>query len=64
MFNPPEDDCANAPLAYTIDEASAVTSLARTTLYDLMKSGTLPYRTVAGRRRLLRRDLLTLLTSA
>jgi excisionase family DNA binding protein len=55
------EDCGSAPLAYSVTEAAQAVGLSRTTLYDLMRSGTLPSRKVAGRRLLLRRDLLDLL---
>jgi excisionase family DNA binding protein len=48
-------------LAFTIDQACAAAGLGRNSIYDLMNSGTLPSRRVAGRRLILREDLLAVL---
>lgn len=55
MFN--QSDCPNHPLAYSIKEASAVSGLSRTTLYELRKSGLLSMVKV-GNRTLIRHDAL------
>ena len=39
-----------AAFTYTVDDACALSGLGRTTLYELMKSGELATRVVAGRR--------------
>jgi excisionase family DNA binding protein len=44
-------------IAYTINEACSATGLSRTTLYELMNSGKLPYSLVGTRRRILRESL-------
>lgn len=46
-----------ARLAYSIEEATKLTSLGRSTLYILMSEGRLPYVQI-GRRRLIRHDSL------
>ena len=51
-------------LAYTVDQACWAAGLGRNSLYDLMNSGTLPSRRVAGRRLILREDLLAVLRGA
>ena len=44
-------------LAYRIDEATSVSGLGRTSIYDAIKSGSLKSVYVAGRRLILRDDL-------
>lgn len=44
-------------LAYSVTEAAAVTGLGRTTLFALMRSGTLPSFTIRRRRLIARADL-------
>ena len=51
-------------LAYTVDQACWAAALGRNSLYDLMNAGTLPSRRVAGRRLILREDLLAVLRGA
>lgn len=48
-------------LAYSLREASEVTSLSRSTLYNLAKDGKLSIRKVAGRSIILRDDIMTLI---
>lgn len=49
-------------LAYRIDEAVAASGLSRSTLYALIGNGTLPSVRVAGRRLILKDDLVAFLT--
>lgn len=56
-----DDECLNAPIAYSVAEAVRVTGLGRTTLYGMMSQGRLPFRKVGNRTLLLRRDLLGIL---
>ena len=60
------DQAARTPplrLAYSVAEAAEATGLGRTTLYNLISSGTLPSRKI-GKRRVIRRvDLEELISS-
>jgi excisionase family DNA binding protein len=49
-------------LAFRIDEAVVASGLSRSTLYNLIAAGTLPSVRVAGRRLILKADLIKLLT--
>lgn len=55
------DASARPCLAYSVAEACRVTSLSRSTLYNLSKVGRLPIRKVAGRSLILEADLRRLL---
>lgn len=50
-----------ARLAYSVAEAAALTSISRSKLYELMKSGVLGSIKISGRRLLTREHLATLL---
>ena len=50
-------------LAYRIDDAAVVSGLSRSTLYELIKSGTLRSVKISGRRLITRTALLELLGS-
>jgi excisionase family DNA binding protein len=56
----PQDAAAN-PLAVSIQDGSKRTNLGRSTLYELMAAGELPYVQIRGRRLLLVDDLAALL---
>jgi predicted DNA-binding transcriptional regulator AlpA len=49
------------PLAYRIRHVMALTNIGHSKLYEMMATGELPYRIVAGRRLILRRDVLKLI---
>lgn len=49
-------------LAYRIDEAVSASGLSRSTLYALIANGALPSVRVAGRRLILKDDLVAFLT--
>jgi len=51
-------------IAYTLDEACLVIGLGRNSIYNLINEGTLPSRKVAGRRLILREDLLAIARGA
>jgi excisionase family DNA binding protein len=61
MFTPCRPD-ADLKLAFRIDEAVAASGLSRSTLYNLIAAGTLPSVRVAGRRLILKADLVKLLS--
>lgn len=48
-------------LAYSVDEAAAITGLSRDLLYDQMRAGRLPYLKVGRRRIITRQHLETFL---
>lgn len=52
-----ERDCTQQRLAYSVAEAGELTGLGRTTLYELNKTGRLPFVKV-GKRTLIRHDAL------
>ena len=45
------------PIAFNLKDAAFYSSLSRSRLYDLIRSGELPSLTVGGRRMILRADL-------
>jgi excisionase family DNA binding protein len=45
------------PIAFNLKDAAIYSSLSRSRLYDLIRSGELPSLTVGGRRMILRADL-------
>jgi len=47
----------NQKISLTYDEASALSGLSKSTLFNLMKTGLLPYSKVSKRRLILRKDL-------
>jgi excisionase family DNA binding protein len=49
-------------LAYSVDEAAAITGLSRDLLYDQMRAGRLAYLKVGGRRIITRQHLEAFLT--
>lgn len=49
-------------LAYSVDEAAAITGLSRDLLYDQMRTGKLPYLKVGRRRIITRQHLVAFLT--
>ena len=51
-------------LAYSVDEAAAITGLSRDLLYDQMRAGTLAYLKVGRRRIITRQHLEAFLTRA
>lgn len=57
-----EVDYVGIKLAFRIDEAVAASGLSRSTLYALISAGTLPSVRVAGRRLILKNDLVALLS--
>jgi excisionase family DNA binding protein len=52
----------NERLAYSVDEAAAITGLSRDLLYDQMRAGKLAYLKVGRRRIITRQHLETFLT--
>jgi Helix-turn-helix domain len=48
-------------LAFGINEAAAVSGICRNSIYKLLNTGTLPSRKIAGRRLILREDLVAVL---
>ena len=54
----------NERLAYSVDEATAITGLSRDLLYDQMRSGKLAYLKVGRRRVITRAELQTFLGRA
>ncbi len=51
-------------LAYSVDEAAAITGLSRDLLYDQMRSGNLAYLKIGRRRIITRQQLEAFLTQA
>jgi len=54
----------NERLAYSVDEAAAITGLSRDLLYDQMRAGKLAYLKVGRRRIITRQHLEAFLTGA
>jgi len=52
-----------ASLLYTVDEAAELCEVARTTIYEHMRLGLLPYETIAGRRLMHEDDLRVYMTA-
>ena len=55
---------SNERLAYSVDEAAAITGLSRDLLYDQMRTGKLAYLKVGRRRIITRQHLEAFLTGA
>ena len=55
---------APKPMAYSVPAAALVSGIGRSSLYELMRDGTLPSVRVAGRRLILESDLRALLEGA
>jgi hypothetical protein len=64
LSRPPLGEVHTEKLAFTVDQACYAAGLGRNSIYDLMNAGTLPSRKVAGRRLILREDLLAVLRGA
>jgi excisionase family DNA binding protein len=58
------NDGSNAVYAVSIKEACRLTSLSRSTIYNLHNAGRLKIRKVGGRALILREDLMNLLGAA
>ncbi len=54
-------ESSNPPLAYSLSDASRITSISRSTLYNLSKAGKLTIRKVCGRSLVLHDDLIALI---
>lgn len=50
-------------IAYSVREASALTTISRSVLYELMRTGQIPYVQIGGRRVLMRDTLIEFLRS-
>ena len=58
------DDAITGRLAYSVDEAAAITGLSRDLLYDQMRAGKLAYLKIGRRRIITRQHLEAFLSKA